>query len=1190
MKKLTKRYLIAFVLLTFTVLSIGFVSAADVTVAGDANDSCPEPADITDDASFVQEDSGVSDIADQKNYDATTKTAAEEYTHKVTTSEELTKVLDSINSISSPEIHIIELDGRSFDSPVDLRNEYVTLIINGNNNQYNVISNFDFDLEHGVTINDLNIDTTQVISNHNKLYLNNVTITTGLQYKNFTDAMEKRGMEVGTEEFKHYLEEELLSDYYATVYNYNYLEVNNSRFVNVVGDSINNLDEVHVDNTVFDGIIGDSVVSGATVEDIRNSIFINSVNLYSMISSFNNLYFENNTVEKNYVCSNSAIENQGTATVSDSRFIDNSIKYMIDNRNQMIFSNNRLSGNNETLFYNSGNLTVKNCEIFDCNSDEPLIYNGEWFSNIGEYNGDLLFENNTVSNNNRSSIILNFNRAIVKDCTFTDNEGQVLDNTFQMNVTNNVFVGNGEVIGNFGKCLFDENIIENNTSDYIIYTGVNGNSQHDDYEYGFTFTNNRVKGNHADYSVMDNVAPVELYNNTLYDLNYTMFDTESTVEGNLFIEDEDASTITVYVNGLENYLKPDRVNVSISLDSISDVDFSEKVTISGSLMDEQGLPVKFKDIIMVIDENNIALSTNSAGLFEYTYKPEDVKTYNVLVYSPEDEKYSYAQSETSFKVILDGIAIVINPIGDVELGKSIDISGQFVNDNGMPISDTTLDVLIGGTAYGDKEYVNITRAYVKTDENGKYNLTYMPATGGMLNITVYYAGDKIIPYTSQATSAFVIPIGTVVTMEPLTQISAGESILVTGRLTDANSNALRNSAVGVLLRGIPYGEDVYTNISKQYVRTDDEGHYTCTLTPETAGSFDVCVYYPGYHSYRFNRTDAHLNVMPHMTEVSMDELNSIYVGDDLTIAGRLTSEGSPLRYTSVGVLLSGIPYGERDYYNYSKEYVRTDNDGYYTYKVTPELAGTLDVCVYYPGYHSYRFNRTDASIYVEPHITIVTVDDITDVILGENVSITGRLTSEGSPLRYTSVGVLVNGKDKTYTRTDGNGYYNYSYTTKEGGTNTVTVYYPGYHNYYFGYANSIFNAMTQDIGEIQVTDVVQSENTIQVNGKVSFNDPKYERAFIYDTNNRLTSGGFQSYPSGMFFDSNTKLLIVIYDSDLKEGTNSYVLTITNSPYVDYYENDEFIFEERTFTCNDKVNLQVEKTGSKVVLLDYSITH
>ena len=61
----------------------------------------------------------------------------------------------------------------------------------------------------------------------------------------------------------------------------------------------------------------------------------------------------------------------------------------------------------------------------------------------------------------------------------------------------------------------------------------------------------------------------------------------------------------------------------------------------------------------------------------------------------------------------------------------------------------------------------------------------------------------------------------------------------------------------------------------------------------------------------------------------MNTSETINIGESFNLTGRLTDgDGRALKYTSVGVLLRGTAYGEKEYKNYIKKYARTDKDGY----------------------------------------------------------------------------------------------------------------------------------------------------------------------------------------------------------------------------------------------------------------------
>lgn len=325
------------------------------------------------------------------------------------------------------------------------------------------------------------------------------------------------------------------------------------------------------------------------------------------------------------------------------------------------------------------------------------------------------------------------------------------------------------------------------------------------------------------------------------------------------------------------------------------------------------------------------------------------------------------------------INVLVNNIPNTPVEDNVIISGELTYNDGKVITDSELNIIADGISYGDKENTKYLETTVKTDKSGHFKYEYKTNTGGSLNITVKYPESS----ASTNTSTYVIPKSTIVTMNTSKQIDIGESFNITGRLTDCDGRVLRYTSVGVLFRGTAYGEFDYKNYSKEYVRTDEDGYYSIELVPALAGRFDISVYYPGYHYYRFNRTDKSVLVRPMKTIVTVDEIPAVFEGDNVTITGKLTDgEKNPLRYTSVGVLR-----------NYEKVYTRTDENGYYNYTFTNDGLIDNSVTVYYPGFHNYAFSRTDVIytvMFKEPQIILNTIPKI---YKGSSVIIEGSVLS-----------------------------------------------------------------------------------------------------------------------------------------------------------------------------------------------------
>lgn len=494
-------------------------------------------------------------------------------------------------------------------------------------------------------------------------------------------------------------------------------------------------------------------------------------------------------------------------------------------------------------------------------------------------------------------------------------------------------------------------------------------------------------------------------------------------------------------------------------------------------------------------------------------------------------------------------SITLDEISEANVENSIVITGKVTDESGTALGDSDVNLNITSRAYGDEEYLPVASESVKTDNEGVYSYSYMPTTGGQLNITA--TNNAIQGFAN--TSIFVEPKSTIVTINTSKSINIGESFNITGRLTDNDGNALRYTSIGVLVRGTPYGDENYSQFSKEYTKTDEEGYYTYIYTPNLSGRFDISTYYPGYHLYRFNRTDLSVRVIPKSTKVIINPVDDINLTESVTINGTLTDgDNNPLRYTSVGIIL------DYDYDN--KTYVRTDENGFYSYNYTPKYLGYHDICVYYPGYHNYAFSQSWMWFY-DGKETLLALNPIQNISYGESIEVSGRLTyEENNPLRYTSIYFEYdseNNWDDTYLRTDDNGYFSYVFKPENVGNYSFYLSFSGtdIYNYADNYTTvTVFGKETKitlnPIGTIKYGEkaTVSGRLTDEDNNPISNATIYISTSYTYD--DVLTDNdGKYSYT---FKPSANGTAYVRY-----EGYQIYYPSSTYKKYVVYYDLNDF---------------------------------
>lgn len=362
--------------------------------------------------------------------------------------------------------------------------------------------------------------------------------------------------------------------------------------------------------------------------------------------------------------------------------------------------------------------------------------------------------------------------------------------------------------------------------------------------------------------------------------------------------------------------------------------------------------------------------------------------------------------------------VTLDRIGQANVEKPVTISGKVTDRNGNSLGNSEVDICLTRQGYGDEEYETLPSEVIETDDDGVYNYSYNPEFGGMLSITVKSSENLKDAYSS----VFVAPKSTVVTMTGLNQGNVDEDIQITGRLTDCDGNPLRYTGVGVIIGGIGYGDEILwagdypatTNYVKEYVRTNGNGEYTYVYTPTMGGRLDVCVYYPGYHYYRFNSTRSHMWVMPKDTKVTVDSVESTNDGETVMITGSLHDvDDRPLRYTGVGIV--NKEYVELDD---MKTYVKTDSEGNFVYEYTPDKAETQDLIIYYPGYHYYRFNQTETTIDLLEKTSGTSINQTEDINVTDTLNETELLTDKNNNTNTNASTEIVLPEEKTPENTD----------------------------------------------------------------------------------------------------------------------------------------------------------------------------
>ena len=373
---------------------------------------------------------------------------------------------------------------------------------------------------------------------------------------------------------------------------------------------------------------------------------------------------------------------------------------------------------NSSQYYNQTSITK---EITSTSMDTNMIISIPETTKINKsviINGTLVTQDNQTIPN--ASIDYIFNE--VTEQTTTDNNGK-----FSVNITPEVS-GTLDVIFNYeGNATFSA------SSQEVPFTvnKLNSNITLDDIESvkagknvtiaGKLFDENNNPVNNVNISVTVNNVPKTLTtdNNGKFTYNY-----QTSIASN--------NNVTVVFNG-DNYRNGNnktttfvttKLNTNINLDTINTVNQGENITISGSLVDEEGNLIQNADIKIVINNvTNINTQTNSNGLFNIsTNNVNPDNNYISVIYSG-DQIYNSSQANTSVIVKMYSI-VTVDAVEGIAL-DNVTITAHVTDSKGNPVTGGNIAFKINNQILKDSADKQIRVPVV----NGIATLSYQANAG-----------------------------------------------------------------------------------------------------------------------------------------------------------------------------------------------------------------------------------------------------------------------------------------------------------------------------------------------------------------------------------------------------------------------------------------------------------------------------
>ncbi len=571
----------------------------------------------------------------------------------------------------------------------------------------------------------------------------------------------------------------------------------------------------------------------------------------------------------------------------------------------------------------------------------------------------------------------------------------------------------------------------------------------------------------------------------------------------------------IYVDGNSNgseysvdYIKPTTVGIYTYWMNEGNIITNNTIAVTN------GKALKLDNSKNVLVENNFLLTEDYAYVIEVdninnTFKYNAILgegTIEEVIKDTTDNENIYINNRepTASQLSIDAKDFV-------ELNETVDIIISLEDENGYSIPDQYVQVQIGEN--------NIQTLI--TDNDGKIELTFTPTTKETTTVTATYECYK----GCGSNTTKDITVGkkdTNITINIINQTKYNENITITGTLKDTDNQ--------------PITDDIQITFNNEEITltTDSEGTYSFTTIAKNIGTNNITASYNGNTKYNPTSTTTTFTVIGKLpVVVTYEPISDVNFGENVTISGKfMTSNGKAISNSNVKIYINGVKY-----------LAKTDNTGTYLLSVQTTQTGINKVNIGYSGndkYEAYETNTTFQVLGKQP--IIVTYEQITDVNFGENVTITGKFTTNtGKAITNSNVKIYINGV-KYLAKTDNTGTYTLSVQTTQIGINKVSIGYSGNDKYEAYETNTTFTVLGKQpviVTYEPISDVNFGEN-VTITGK-----------FMTSNGKAISNSNVKIYINGVKYLAKT------------DKTGTYVLSVettqtgVNKVSIGYSGNDKY---------------------------------
>ena len=257
----------------------------------------------------------------------------------------------------------------------------------------------------------------------------------------------------------------------------------------------------------------------------------------------------------------------------------------------------------------------------------------------------------------------------------------------------------------------------------------------------------------------------------------------------------------IYLNSSSSNVIPVSVkhNSILTINPVSTVKVGDNLTITGRLVNDENNPISKENVTLTINTENIIVTTDDDGVFEYNYTTTNAGQHNLTVSFEGNKNTNGNTTNTTFNVDKLNVTINIDPIRGTAL-DNVTINVHVHDSEGNPVNGGRIAFKINNITLKDSEGKNIQVAV----SNGLASLNVQALESWMgtdTTLEVIFTGTSLVNADRNTSKDINITArdGTLVVTAPNTYVNG--TLDLTATVTDTNGSAVNIGYVIFKLNG-----------------------------------------------------------------------------------------------------------------------------------------------------------------------------------------------------------------------------------------------------------------------------------------------------------------------------------------------------------------------------------------------------